>query len=87
MSKRKENSPFGDEYQKIIDQNKRRKDLDVDENNERIKRPSKVVPNKGGNLAKRKAAEARKRTSKKKTARQEALRMIRKGMIPASPTR
>lgn len=87
MAKRNDETPFGEEYQKIIEQNKRRKELGVDETGERIKRPVKVMPNKGGNLAKRKATEGRKRTAKGKTARQEALKMIRKGMIPASPTR
>lgn len=88
MAKRRsDETPFGEEYQKIIDSNKRRKELGVDETNTVIKRPAKVVPNKGGDFAKRKATEGRKRTAKGKTARQEALKMIRKGMIPASPTR
>ncbi len=93
MAKRNDETPFGEEYQKIIEQNRRRKELGVDETGERIKRPAKVVPNKGGDFAKRKSTETRKRTASKKTARQEALmRKIKPvkligGMIPASPKR
>ena len=89
MAKRKgDETPFGEEYQKIIEQNKRRKELGVDETGERIKRPAKIMANKSGNAAKRESTKMRAATSKKRTARQSALKMIRdKKMIPASPTR
>lgn len=88
MAKRNDETPFGEEYQKIIEQNQRRKELGVDETGERIKRPVKVIPNKEGNMAKRKSTDLRKKTKAKRTARQEALKKIRKtGQIPASPTR
>ena len=89
MAKRKgDDTPFGEEYQKIMEQNKRRMDLGVDETGERIKRPAKIAPNKSGNAAKKASTKMRAATSKKRTARQSALKMIReKNMIPASPTR
>ncbi len=85
---KKSDSPFGDEYQEIIEQNKRRKELGVDETGERIKVPSKIVANKSGNAAKKASTALRKKTAAKKTARLEALKFIKKtGKIPASPTR
>ena len=89
MAKRKgDETPFGEEYQKIMEQNKRRKELGVDESGERIKTPAKVVPNKSGDAAKRASTKMRAATKKKRTARQSALKMIReKKLIPASPTR
>lgn len=93
MAKRKnEDAPFGDEYQQIIEQNKRRKELGVDEYGERIKVPSKIVANKSGNAAKKASTQMREATSKKRTARQTALKKWREefkrtGQIPASPTR
>lgn len=89
MAKRKsDETPFGEEYQKIMEQNKRRKEIGVDETGERIKRPVKIAPNKSGNAAKRASTEMRKKTTSKKTARLEALKFIKKtGKIPASPTR
>lgn len=93
MAKRKgDETPFGEEYQKIMEQNKRRKDLGVDETGERIKRPSKVAPNKSGNAAKRASTKMRAASKDKRTARQTALKKWREefkrtGKIPASPTR
>jgi hypothetical protein len=86
-AKKAAKSDWDEKTQETIKRSRIMSDLGVNEFGERINRPAKVVPNKGGNLAKSKSTEARKRTSKKKTARQEALKMIRKGVIPASPTR
>lgn len=89
MAKRKsDETPFGEDYKKIMEQNKRRKEIGVDETGERIKRPVKIAPNKSGNAAKRASTEMRKKTASKKTARLEALKFIKRtGKIPASPTR
>ena len=92
MAKRKGDKPFGDEYQEIMEQNKRRKELGVDETGERIKRPSKTVPNKSGDAAKRASTKMRATGKDKRSARQSALKKWREefkrtGKIPASPTR
>jgi hypothetical protein len=86
-AKKAAKSDWDEETQEMIKRSQMMSDLGINEFGERTKRPAKVAPNKGGNFAKGKSTEARKRTAKKKTARQEALKMIRKGVIPASPTR
>ena len=93
MAKRKDDkTPFGDDYQKIIDNFNRERELGVDESGERVKRPPKVTPNKSGNAAKRASTKMRAAGKDKRTARQSALKKWREqfkrtGKIPASPTR
>lgn len=83
----KDPSPWDPEYEEMI----RRSTLNLDESGNRMKTPPKVTPNPGGAKAKRASTAARGRTSKARTARQEAMRKFieefnRTGRIPASPT-
>lgn len=88
MAKRKnDETPFGEEYQKIMEQNKRRQELGVDETGERIK---KVASTKAKSVKKRAAAKKSKgKSTTNAAARLSALKQFKKtgGMIPASPTR
>lgn len=88
MAKRKnDDMPFGEEYQKIMEQNKRRKDLGVDESGERIK----TVASAKAKSAKKSAAvkKSKGKSTSNVKARLSALKQFKKtgGMIPASPTR
>jgi hypothetical protein len=88
MAKRKnDDMPFGEEYQEIMEQNKRRKELGVDETGERIKTAAsaKAKSAKKGAVVKK----SKGKSTNKAAARLAALKQFKKtgGMIPASPTR